>query len=253
MNSEIQLKQFSFPVQEREVFVEDYKGLVFPSSDYKAIVRQDNNQLISIARKTYKLVPNAEIIQKFTETLDNMDYRWIIDQSHSFVENNKMRLMVTFPELRFNDGRSDIAMSLYLSNSYDGSESVRLIWGAIRSICTNGMVIGKVLGQLKVKHTMGLDLDSLQTQLDNTYHQIPQIQSRIDQLLHTPVSTDFRETATEQLGKRVMKFVADQEESVRPVAHQWALFNILTYYVSHEIEQRYRAEYQITISRLFEL
>lgn len=63
------------------------------------------------------------------EQLHYLDTNWIIDPSHSFIENNRMRLQVTFPDLSLNDGKSDISLSLFLHNSYDGSEGVRLIWG----------------------------------------------------------------------------------------------------------------------------
>ncbi len=248
-----QLQPFIFNIQAREVYIEDYKGSVFQTGDYKAIVRQDDNCLIAIAKKSYKVVPNAEVINLFFENLSGLDTKWYIDQSHSFVENNRMRLMVSFPELVFNDGRSDIAMSLYLSNSYDGSESVRLVWGAIRSICTNGMILGHVLKQLKAKHTQGLNLGNLQAQVESTYEQIPAIKSRINQLLETKVTDEFKGIVFDVMGKRIEKFVTEQEATIRPIRHSWDFYNLLTYYVSHEIEQKFRADYQTDISKLFQL
>jgi hypothetical protein len=154
MNKTIERKldNFLFPVGERAVFVDDDKTYK-PTKNYKAIVREDNGKLVSIMKDSYQLVPNREVILPLLEQLHNLDTNWVIDPSHSFADDNRMRLQVTFDDLKLNDGRSDIALSLFLHNSYDGSEGVRMFWGAIRGICSNGMVFGNVLSKYFRKHT----------------------------------------------------------------------------------------------------
>ena len=71
-----------------------------------------------------------------------------------------MRLQVTFPELTLNDGKSDIALSMFIHNPYDGSEGVRVFYGGIRAICTNGFVFGEVLSKFYSKHTKGINLEN---------------------------------------------------------------------------------------------
>ena len=44
------------------------------------------------------------------EQLHTLDMIGIIYPSHSFSDDNRMRLQVTFPELKINDGRGDIAL-----------------------------------------------------------------------------------------------------------------------------------------------
>ncbi|MFA6596095.1 MAG: hypothetical protein WCS69_00120 [Ignavibacteriaceae bacterium] len=112
------LINFMFPVAERKVYFGDENGNPVLTEAYQAIIREDNGKLISVMSDTYRIVPNAEIIQPLMEQLQTLDSKWIIDSSHSFVSDQRMRLQVTFPELTFNDGRSDIALSLFLHNSY---------------------------------------------------------------------------------------------------------------------------------------
>ena len=181
MTTEVESKlyKYMFPVTERRVFFEDENGNPELTSEYKAITRSDNGLLISVMSDTYQVVPNSEIIKPLMEQLHNIDSKWIIDPSHSYVSDSRMRLQVTFPELTFNDGRSDIALSLFLHNSLDGSEGVRLFWGAIRGICSNGMVFGKVLARFYARHTSGIQLDNIKEQVEQTYEQIPVISERI--------------------------------------------------------------------------
>jgi hypothetical protein len=251
---EKKLSSYMFPVQERAVFVEDDIGLNYkPTKKYEAIVREDDNTLISIMPKTYKLVPNRDVIMPLLEQLHKLDTNWLIDPSHSFVEDNRMRLQVTFPDLKLNDGRSDIALSLFLHNSYDGSEGVRMFFGGIRSICTNGMVFGTLLSKFYGKHTSGLDISNLKDQLEATYDKIPVIKHRIEILQNTKVTTKFRRESEDVLGKKMLKYVGDQEKQNRKAANLWILFNLITYFISHYVEMRLRADYQLRTSRLFQL
>jgi len=243
------LQSSMFPVAERKVFFEGENGNPLLTDAYKAITREDNGKLISVMSDTYHIVPNSEIIKPLMEQLHNLDSKWIIDPSHSFVSDSRMRLQVTFPDLTFNDGKSDIALSLFLHNSFDGSEGVRLFWGAIRGICSNGMVFGKVLAKFYARHTSGIRLDNLKEQVEQTYEQIPVIKERIGILQNIGVTKSLEESVEKQLGKTIAKHVHNQ---TRP-ENQWRLYNYLTWYISHVIDQRMRAAYQMKVSKLFQL
>jgi regulator of replication initiation timing len=252
---EKRLSPYLFPVTEREVFHSDIAGKSpLLTTDYKAIVRNDTGELISIMNDTYKIVPNSEIIKPLMEQLNMLDTSWFLDGSHSFVENNRMRLQVTFPELIFSDGRSDVSLSLFLHNSYDGSEGVRMFWGAIRAICKNGMIFGQVLSKFYSKHTAGINIGNLNQQVEATYENIPIIKHRIEQLLNEKVTDSIRMSIENKLGKKVMKYVEEQEdERGQRAKNLWVLYNFLTYYISHNVQQRLRAGYQIQVSKLFRL
>lgn len=251
MTTEVETKlyKYLFPVAEGKVFVEGEDKKLIPFPQYKAISREDNGKLISIQSDSYKVISNAEIIKPLMEQLHTLDSKWIIDPSHSFVQDNRMRLQVTFPDLTFNDDRSDIALSLFLHNSYDGSEGVRMFWGAIRFICSNGMVFGKVLSKFYAKHTSGLRLDNLPEQVHQTYDQIPVIRERIEILQNIGVTKSLKESVEDQFGKKVAKYIQEQPNP----QNQWILYNYLTWYISHVVEQRLRASYQIRVSRMFSL
>src|SRR5664279_5162015 len=223
------LYKYLFPVTEQKVFVEAEDKSVVLAPNYKAITREDNRKLIAIQNNTYQIVSNAEIIKPLMEQLHELDSKWIIDPSHSFVTDQKMRLQITFPDLTFSDGRSDIALSLFAHNSYDSSEGVRIYFGAIRSICSNGMVFGKVLAKYYHKHTKGIPLNNLKAQIEATYEQIPVISERIQILQNINVSKSLTKSVEDNLGKRITKYVKEQKKA----ENAWVLYNYLTYYISH--------------------
>ena len=262
------LQDFCFPVEQRNVsFVSNSrfydwntKSYIFkPTSklteQYKAIVRNDNNALISIVNKNYKLVPNKDLIDQLMEQLERTDQKYEIEEHHSFVRNNRMRLHIVFPDLKIKDDSDDgIALSLFLHNSYDLSEGVRMYWGAIRSICTNGMVFGKLLAKFYGKHTKGLKIENLKQSLESTYKLIPDIQQRIEVLDSLEVDKQLDSDCKEELGKTMYKhlLIENNVESLQQL-NQLQLFHLVTHYISHRINTELQARYQMRVSKLFNM
>lgn len=246
---ERRLNKFLFPVEERRVYFDNPDSGITSTKEYKALVRPDKNKLISIMQDSYQLISNREVIMPLLEQLSELDTKWNFDNSHTFVDSKRMRLQVTFPELTLNDGKSDIAMSLFLHNSYDGSEGVRAYWGAIRAICSNGFIFGEVLSKYYSKHTKGINLGNLKEQVEATYEKIPVIKERISVLQNLEINQAITEEIEKKLGKKAAAYVAEQQSP----ENQWLLYNILTYYISHLIDKRMRASYQMRASKIFHL
>lgn len=248
--NKIKMEDYFFPVKEEKIWYPK-EGLFVTSQDFKGIVANDN-QLVSVMKKTYKLVPNKQIIEPLLNELERFDSSWIIDDSHSFVLPNRMRLQITFPELTFNDEGSSNALSLFIHNSYDGSEGVRMFWGAIRAICTNGMIFGKTLGKSYSKHSKGFRIDNLKNAITNTYNKIPDILARIKVLEELDANEEkLLKGIKDDLGAGIYK---EAEELVNhDKVSQWALYNVITQYISHQVDKQQRARYQIATSKIFNL
>jgi hypothetical protein len=220
---------------------------------YKAIVapQNDRDSMISIVKDSYKLVTNRELIMPFLDEIQSLNARWYIDKSHSFVAPNRMRLQITFPDLYLSDSESKIPLSVYLHNSYDQSEGIRLYWGAIRAICTNGMVLGDLLGSFYGKHTQGLSMIRLRDQFDQVTERITKVENRIRLMESKPVRQELFEDLQKSLGKRRL------EEIIRtdtlPDKSTWDLYNDITYYISHDVEVKNRANLQLKVSQAFAL
>lgn len=250
------LTSYTFPVEERSIAVPNGDSDVinmddrtsFLSSDYKALVRADTNEVVSIVRRTYKMIPNSELIDSLMGQLDDLDTPSQINELHSFSNNQRMRLMITFPEMTVKDGESEIAMALYLHNSYDQSEAIRMAFGAFRFICTNGMVLGMILGRFYSKHTAGLKMGDVQQSLSVAHENLPLIQSRINELQEARVTEDLEKRVEKQVGKRLTTSVARYM-----TGSQWDLYNALTDIISHQIQPRHQARYQTGVSKAFGL
>jgi len=248
------LQEYMFPITRRPIAVHngisDFASFAdkgtYLQSDYQAIVRTDTNELISIVRPTYKIVPNKVLIEELLTELDKTDTKYEIDPSHSFCTSNRMRLQVTFKDIKISDNESDIALTLYLSNSYDMSEGIKMLWGCLRQICTNGMVAMSIFHRYYRKHTKNVELKFLQDQLQYCYERIPLLQGRISELSRLPITGQLQENVEKHLGIRMAESVFSNGS-----INQWEIFNKITYKISHDIAQQHRARYQIATSKIF--
>ena len=249
------LTNFMFPVVERPVSVhywpEDRFGTENQSaaSRNKVIVREDTNEIISVVRDSYKLIPNADLINQVMEQLDGSGRTSYIDEAHSFANNHRMRLQITFPETTFKDGDSEIALSLFLHNSYDMSDPVRIASGGIRYICSNGMVFQRILSQFVARHTWELRIDryveqSLRSACDNW----PLVEQMVIALASTPVTGEMYDRIYREVGLGMTEMIMGTMPET-----EWSAYNEATWVVSHEIEQDERSDYQQALSRAFEL
>lgn len=249
------LSDYMFPVVERPVAVNNWPEQLSATENqntanrYKVIVREDTNEIISVVRGSYKLVPNEELIKPMLKELDGLGMASCIDETHSFVNNHRMRLQITFPEITIQDSNSDIALSLFLHNSYDMSEPIRIASGGFRYVCGNGMVFQKVLSQFVARHTRGFRMDRLLEQsLRSARENWPMVEQRIIALASTPVTGEMYDRIYREVGLNMTEMILATLPDT-----QWSAYNEATWIVSHEIDQDRRADYQQALSRAFEL
>jgi len=247
------INNFYFPVEEKPIALFDDLPWTDKINGYKAIVSPEgeSDQVISVVKNSYKLVPNRELIEPFMDQVSNLGVRWKIDPSHSFCQINRMRLQITFPDILLKDEESDIPMSVYLHNSYDQSEGVRLFWGAIRSICTNGMVFGNLLGSAYARHTKCFSFDNFYEEFGYASDNITLVQGKIQALQDRPVEKELMDSLQKALGKRRLEEITQTDQV--PDQSQWDLLNDITYYISHDEAKPKRAGLQMKVSKVYAL
>lgn len=248
------IEQYFFPVEEHDITLHPTPWQAQSIKDYKAIVAPSPNgtmNVISVVRNSYKLVENKALIEPFLEEVSKLGTRWKIDRSHSFCQLNRMRLQVTFPDISIRDEDSEIPLSIFLHNSYDQSEGVRLFWGGIRSICTNGMVFGTILGSFYARHTQGFNFAGVEKQFDNAALKINEVKLRLKDLDSMPVDEQLMKVLQKKLGKRRLEDIVKTDTV--PDISQWDLLNDITYYISHDVAKPKRADLQNKVSEVFAL
>ena len=122
--------------------------------------------------------------------------------------------------------------------------------GAVSEVfVSNGSVFGEVLTRYYAKHTSGIVISNLKEQIEDTYDQIPLIKERISILQDIEALGDYEEQIPKVFGKAVTDYVEEQPKA----ENAWLLYNQLTHYISHYVQQRMRASYQMKVSKMFQL
>lgn len=252
MENMAQLEKYvSMPVFEKPVFFTTDGNDRLLAEKHKAIVV--DTDLVAVQKKSYKLIPNSEVILPVMENLSKLNHEWKIDKKHSFMSPTKMRVNIQFPGMSFSDAESKSDVCLTVTNSYDGSNKVQFIWGALRLICTNGMTLFEQVGEtISAKHTCNFDISKLQHDIDAVYNRIPMIQERINLLSASEftMTDEIADKIESNFGKRAMGYINQEQPDT---SNYWAVYNALTYYISHYINIKARLQYQNRLAEMFKV
>lgn len=252
------LEDFNIEAVAKSAAMVDEFGNIHKSSRHVAIVRKDTNEILHYPTNNYKVIQNKEVIDSFLTKITPITNNIVLGQSHSFVKSEKMQVQLTFPDFQFNDGGSDVALTAYLSNSYDGSAGVKILWGGIRKICTNGMIWGIHIMKFYAKHTTGASFGGLEHQFQKVITSIPEVEKRINILRQLEYSLptgeeeiiEEKERLQKQYGKKCADYIL---ENYQRGMSQYDLLNLVTWFISHKIEASRRADYQLRAARNFKL
>lgn len=208
---------------------------------FQAVVRDDTEEIIAVHGDRFRLTKNEEIFPRFDNVIrasglitDNLAIK---DQ----ISHNGARAIRTYT---FNDHKVEIAkgdvvaLELKVINSYDGAFAFQTLLGALRLVCTNGLVIGQTFSRSYGKHTSGLDIDAavartrgaLDIYLQNTQMWQEWTTTKIDD--NTAIALINRmPNINDKLAHQIFGYW--ETEKVELGSTLWALFNALTYWSTH--------------------
>jgi len=217
---------------------------------HKAIVNPETEQIVSVVGSGYQLVQNADVFPQFEDAirlsgLDSNGMERDIQTSHG---GGRTVVSYTFPEHKVQVKEDDyVDLKLTILNSYDTSWRFRVLGGAFRLLCANGMIVGDTFLEYSGKHTASLDTERAIANLDNSlqgflttadlWKQYPKVKVN-----EVQVASVFDTLA--KGSKAMLKYLDECHkmyvDELGP--NLWALFNTLTEWSSHhEIKNKQNA------------
>jgi len=136
---------------------------------------------------------------------------------------------------------TEVALTVALVQSYDGSTSNGFVTGLLDFFCTNGMISGDYTKGNK-RHTSGFNLTNFILDMDKVVKDFYNDIQRYQIWAATDISVVHAEGAIESLpgmSDRLAKGIKDQylTEVRTRGSNVWALASALTYYSSHNSEE----------------
>lgn len=153
-------QRYDFPIKIAQIKADD---VLIPSR--YAVIRTDTNEPLGIISNKYQLVPHKLVIDSFRQALirTKMDFEENILLSPSGAYLNAK---YNFPDITDEIAKGDyISMQILLENSYDTTTSIKFILGALRLVCTNGLIFAERFTYYSQRHTQQLLVDEMANEI----------------------------------------------------------------------------------------
>ncbi len=121
---------------------------------YKAIINKDNGNILSTVKKTYNAVSNIAVLEHFETLLKDQKIKFEYGFAKSARGGRKTVFEIILPEHTIDLKNGDKQeLRLYIQNSFDGGNAIKLDIGFFRHMCSNmAMMEGNADLQYKTSH-----------------------------------------------------------------------------------------------------
>lgn len=222
----------------------------FPESatntGHKFIVREDNGRILSCMTNDYKIVQNNDLIDIVNPIIK--DQGGTIEDCEVFSDGRRSKWTWKFNDNKVKVDRDDaVSPTIDIWNSYDGTVSVNILAGAFRFVCSNGMVIGYILGKANFRHlksNMSLEADEIAKAVQKTVLKTKDIfTDEFPKLIETPVKKshvrELIKMLPNQTGDDIVTYLLQET-----MKSYWDLLNAATWIATHKMNRKYETTHK---------
>ena len=148
---------------------------------YKTVIRlpltpMENRIPVGIVSNTYKLAQHNEVADLCIKGIKNcsIDINSVRCELGLSVLGEWMNFRIYFPDeydFTTSDG-NPLKLRLECFNSVDGSSRLTILFGWFRFVCSNGMVIGETISELRDIHNRHMDLTKINSIISEAMYQV---------------------------------------------------------------------------------
>lgn len=192
------------------------------------------NQL-GIVGKNYKPFNNKEVYQAITDFF----YKRFAPYCDYVKINDTIVNSLTIRDISFyHNKHNNIGFRIIIINSFDGSSSLKILFGAIDFFCLNGMVLGSYDNIIK-RHSSTLDMDVIAPSIENSVNKHDNINILIDYWKDTSVEyidvLDFNDREIPYMSKHKKEMFSHQllHEFNNKGKNIWSVVSALSFQATH--------------------
>lgn len=238
-----QTDKWDYSVEQVKLFTPDGQETQFYGNR-----RTDTKQVLGVVTEQYQLMQNSDLFGACEELFAQKGYRAEKRKSVVTGDGARIRFMYQFPELGLKVKGQDMAFTLMVQNSFDGSLRVSFKVGLFRFICSNGLAVPFNAINLTAKHTAKLDMEFTGRGLDHAVREFTQSAPFFERMADTRVD---QHTGLEILNTLTKRKVLSQvqNEAIGAIwnaptykedesRNLFNLYNATTQYLTHQVEGR---------------
>lgn len=272
INAEALIKLASEPVELVEL-----KHDKIPIEGYRGVLNTKRGKVVSVVSDSYRLLPNKVVLDPVLNYLEKKNINYTLDR-FSYVTEQRMQIHFTFPDIKIKDDTKEgILGGMFLHNSYNSTESYRMLAGGIRQVCSNGLILGNVLSKIRIihqaKNIQEIAVANLEAVFDGFYNNTDKIEQTIKNMITEKATVKLLIEASKKVELRIIAHVMrelglleEEEHNAKVPAiladlnpkqvlkqNVYQVYNLFTRFISHQTLQRYRLEYLNAVSKFFGL
>ena len=166
----------NFPVSLQANMAKNAEGKVVRGIGQQ-VLREDKNVFIANVSDTYGLFQHGKVLEPVLAALDGMDFDV---QTHKMDHEGRRVMVKMLSKQGWMVGEGDeVRLTLMLVNSYDRTEALKLMVGAFRIVCSNGLVVAhpafaELNINIKMVHSLAnvkaLDISQLGNKVAHLYN-----------------------------------------------------------------------------------
>ena len=243
-------------------------------STHKMVVREDLNQPLGVVGSDYKILQNREAFNFFDTFIEN-DLA-SLETAGSLFNGKKVFILAKINQQDMHISDEDIVEKyILLSNSHDGSQSVRVGYTPIRVVCNNTLscaISNRQSNLIKITHRTNVaeTLEAVRETMNLINQDFLATEEQYKVLAQKGVSKDTLEKYVKQVFsvKKLENIINDYEKGLEekeeieegrkrllsrveeifdlePVHNAWTMYNSVNYYLNHDrgrtLENRYNS------------
>ena len=235
-------KAFNWEVEEKQVLVDGY-----PDRNYKALVRSDRNEVLSIMSGRYRTFRNGDLAKLCEDICKYAGFGMA-----GFDEFRRGKLVIAYLETNRKGVKvngHNLQEYLTIGNTHDGSGKIFIGTANYLFRCENQF--SRIFRVFDTPHTRDLRFDSEEIrdivnqfrngsdELYGKFELMKQIridQGLIDQLVREVLETNMIDSSEVKGGEREELLRAGIKKETEALGNNvWGLFNGVTWYTSHDL------------------
>jgi len=239
------IEQVMFPVKETNIMytLPGGKDIV---SGHKFIVREDTNEILSCMTEDYKLVKNEDVLKAVDPIMKSN--KAICKEAKVFSNGARMTVKYIMEDTKVKVDEGDfVNPEIIIRNSYDGSLEASAMAGAYRLVCSNGLVIGYLLGKAGYRHIKGSGVNE-EAMAELVEKLIIRAKDVFDDEFPVLTNTNVVEKHIKELVKMFPVTAMDslvQKMLGKPPKTYWDLLNAATWTTTHAMKRENEATHKL--------
>jgi hypothetical protein len=215
-NPKVERSDLDFEVERKHIFVKngdelfDLSGRKDGKADKYVLWNTKDDVAMAVVSSKYHAVEHGTILNSLDEAMENMNIKPIKTRMFATPTRNLMwsDVLIEPKEAIFKDGSDKWNVGISIMHGLDGSRGLQVTPNTEREICSNGLRVMNILGNMRITHRTTGMVEWFENTIANTLADLDRNFSIIPKMYEIDVKVEtFNQKVEKLLGKKFSEMV----------------------------------------------